>query len=46
MFFIIIFFRIINGTEHMGNVKEKEQAKQEYDQAKSRGQNAGHIVSK
>lgn len=38
--------RITKGTEYTGKVKEKEEAKKEYDRAKSRGQSAGHIVAK
>ncbi|XP_062582779.1 inter-alpha-trypsin inhibitor heavy chain H4-like [Saccostrea cucullata] len=44
--FMTSFKMIINGTEYKGEVKEKEQAKQEYDAARSRGQSAGHIVAK
>lgn len=38
--------RTINGKEIEGKVKEKEQAKHEFEAAKSKGQSAGHIVAK
>ncbi|XP_052700582.1 inter-alpha-trypsin inhibitor heavy chain H3-like isoform X3 [Crassostrea angulata] len=44
--FITAFKLTINGKEIEGKVKEKEQAKQEFEAAKSKGQSAGHIVAK
>ncbi|XP_062581867.1 inter-alpha-trypsin inhibitor heavy chain H3-like [Saccostrea cucullata] len=44
--FITAFKLTINGTEINGKVKEKEQAKQEFEAAKAKGQSAGHIVAK
>ncbi|XP_061166914.1 inter-alpha-trypsin inhibitor heavy chain H4-like [Saccostrea echinata] len=44
--FITAFKLIINGKEIHGKVKEKEQAKQEFEAAKAKGQSAGHIVAK
>lgn len=41
-----IWNRTINGKEIEGKVKEKEQAKQEFEAAKSKGQSAGHTVAK
>nr|XP_022330397.1 inter-alpha-trypsin inhibitor heavy chain H4-like isoform X1 [Crassostrea virginica] len=44
--FITAFKLTINGKEIEGKVKEKEQAKQEFEAAKAKGQSAGHIVAK
>ncbi|XP_062574336.1 inter-alpha-trypsin inhibitor heavy chain H3-like [Saccostrea cucullata] len=44
--FITAFKLTINGKEINGKVKEKEQAKQEFEAAKAKGQSAGHIVAK
>ncbi|KAJ8301346.1 LOW QUALITY PROTEIN: hypothetical protein KUTeg_020333 [Tegillarca granosa] len=36
----------INGVIYIGEVKEKEEARQQYEQAKSKGQSSGHISVK
>ncbi|KAK3590742.1 hypothetical protein CHS0354_030981 [Potamilus streckersoni] len=41
--FISNFTLEIDGIEYVGVVKEKEEAKRQYDRAKKRGQTAGHI---
>ncbi|KAL3853549.1 hypothetical protein ACJMK2_017084 [Sinanodonta woodiana] len=41
--FISNFTLKIDGTEYAGVVKEKEEAKRQYDRAKKAGQTAGHI---
>ncbi|KAK3102942.1 hypothetical protein FSP39_015126 [Pinctada imbricata] len=44
--FITKFKLIINNKTYDGEVKEKEEAKQQYEAAKDRGQSAGQIVAK
>ena len=38
-------FREIDGVVYPGDVKEKEQARQQYERAKQRGQSAGHVAA-
>ena len=40
------FYREIDGVIYPGNVKEKEEARKQYDRAKKRGQSAGLISKK
>ena len=40
------FYREIDGVIYPGNVKEKEQARKQYQRAKKRGQSAGLISKK
>lgn len=44
--FITNFTLNINGLIYIGEVKEKEEARQQYEQAKSKGQSSGHISVK
>lgn len=39
------YFRETSNKTYVGEVKEKEKAKQEFETAKSRGQSAGHIAA-
>ena len=41
--FIMAFHMMIDGKRYDGQVKERKQAKHEYQDAKDRGQNAGHV---
>ena len=40
-----ILHREIGGKRYAGNVKEKEKAKKQFEEAKSRGESAGHIAA-
>ncbi|KAL3853654.1 hypothetical protein ACJMK2_017184 [Sinanodonta woodiana] len=44
--YIANFTLEIGGKIYTGQIKEKEQAKKEYDKAKKRGQSAGHVSQK
>ena len=47
MFLLLnLYFREIDGVIYSGDVKEKEQAKKQYQRAKKRGQSAGLISKK
>ncbi|XP_052059425.1 inter-alpha-trypsin inhibitor heavy chain H3-like [Mytilus californianus] len=43
--FITAFTMEIGGRRYAGDVKEKEKAKQQFEEAKSRGESAGHIAA-
>ncbi|XP_063438877.1 inter-alpha-trypsin inhibitor heavy chain H3-like isoform X2 [Mytilus trossulus] len=43
--FITGFTMEIGGQRYAGNVKEKEKAKKQFEEAKSRGESAGHIAA-
>ncbi|CAC5406692.1 Inter-alpha-trypsin inhibitor heavy chain H3 [Mytilus coruscus] len=43
--FITGFTMEIGGKRYAGNVKEKERAKRQFEEAKSRGESAGHIAA-
>ncbi|VDI13628.1 Hypothetical predicted protein [Mytilus galloprovincialis] len=43
--FITGFTMEIGGKRYAGNVKEKEKAKKQFEEAKSRGESAGHIAA-
>ncbi|CAC5406697.1 unnamed protein product [Mytilus coruscus] len=43
--FITGFTMEIGGKRYAGNVKEKEKAKRQFEEAKSRGESAGHIAA-
>ena len=40
------YFRVIDGKTIEGVVKEKEEAKKDYEDAKERGESAGHVTEK
>ena len=42
----MLYYREIDGVIYSGTVKEKEQAKRQYQRAKKRGQSAGLISKK
>ena len=44
--FLNLYHREIDGVIYPGNVKEKEQARKQYERAKKRGQSAGLISKK
>ncbi len=43
---VSVFFREINGELVIGEVKEKEQAREAYEAAKKKGQSAGLVSEK
>ena len=41
-----IFYRLVDGHEYKAYVREKEQAKREYEEAVSQGRTAAHVATK